>query len=263
MVDDDAEIRSYLADVLSSLGKIIEATNGEEALRKIKDVNPDLIISDVVMPGMDGLTLLKTLKSNIDTNYVPVILLSSKNDVADRMMGWDKGADGYIGKPFNANELMALVESLIDNRLRLRGKFSGLQEQDSKIETPAIKGNDATLIDKIVQEISDRLDDPNLNVETLCANVGLSRAHLNRKMKELFGLSPSEFIRNMRLRKACELLKQGDIDISQIAYSVGFTSQPHFSTAFKRFTGFTPSEYRMDKSKSIEIPVNKIGTHDI
>lgn len=250
VVDDDAEIRTYLADVLSNLGKITEATNGEEALRKIKDNIPDLIISDVVMPGMDGLTLLKTLKSNIDTNYIPVILLSSKNDVADRMKGWDRGADGYIGKPFNANELMAIVDSLVDNRLRLRGKFSGVQEQDARIETPVIKGNDATLIDKIVQEISDRLDDPNLNVETLCANVGLSRAHLNRKMKELFGLSPSEFIRNMRLRKACELLKQGDIDISQIAYSVGFTSQPHFSTAFKRFTGFTPSEYRMDGGKS-------------
>lgn len=244
IVDDDAEIRTFLSDILSGLGKVTEAINGEEAMRSIMESQPDVIISDVVMPGMDGLTLLKTLKSNVDTNHIPVILLSSKNDVADRMAGWDKGADGYMGKPFNVDELQAMVDNLIDNRLRLRGKFSGTQEQDGKIETPELKGNDKTLIDKIVTEINDHLEDPNLNVEKLCQEVGLSRAHLNRKMKELFGLTPSEFIRNVRLRKACELLRQPDVDISQIAYSVGFSSQPHFSTAFKRFTGVSPTEYR-------------------
>lgn len=248
VVDDDPEIRAYLCDVLSGLGRVNEAVNGEDAMRKVMDSRPDLIISDVVMPSMDGLQLLKTLKANVTTNHIPVILLSSKNDVADRMAGWDKGADGYIGKPFNTQELLSLIDNLIDNRLRLKGKFSGIQEQDDKIETPVLKGNDTVLIDKIVQEINGHLEDPNLNVEKLCQEVGLSRAHLNRKMKELFGLTPSEFIRNIRLRKACELLKQGDIDISQIAYSVGFTSQPHFSTAFKRFSGLSPSEYRQRNS---------------
>lgn len=244
VVDDDPEIRAYLSDVLSTTGQVTEASDGKEAMRSVTNSAPDLIISDVVMPEMDGLHLLKTLKSNVGTNHIPVILLSSKNDVADRMAGWDKGADGYIGKPFNINELLALVDSLIDNRLRLKGKFSGIQQQDSNIDTPILKGNDKALIDKIVQEINDHLDDPDLNVEKLCQQVGLSRAHLNRRMKELFGLTPSEFIRNIRLRKACELLRRNDIDISQIAYSVGFTSQPHFSTAFKRFTGFSPSDYR-------------------
>ncbi|MDE5953819.1 MAG: helix-turn-helix domain-containing protein [Duncaniella sp.] len=248
VVDDDAEIRSFLNDILSGFGKVTEAINGEEAMRSIMESMPDLIISDVVMPCMDGLTLLKTLKSNVDTNHIPVILLSSKNDVADRMAGWDKGADGYIGKPFIVEELQAMVDNLIDNRLRLKGKFSGTQQQDGKIETPDLKGNDKVLIDKIVSEIDSHLDDPNLNVEKLCQEVGLSRAHLNRKMKELFGLTPSEFIRNVRLRKACELLRQPDIDISQIAYSVGFSSQPHFSTAFKRFTGISPTEYRQRNS---------------
>lgn len=251
VVDDDAEIRTFLADILSGLGKVTEAINGEEALRSITESQPDLVVSDVVMPGMDGLTLLKTLKSNIETNHIPVILLSSKNDVADRMAGWDKGADGYIGKPFNIEELQAMCDNLIDNRLRLRGKFSGTQQQDDKIETPELKGNDKNLIDKIVGEINEHLEDPNLNVEKLCQEVGLSRAHLNRKMKELFGLTPSEFIRNVRLRKACELLRQPDVDISQIAYSVGFSSQPHFSTAFKRFTGFSPTEYRQ---KNCNVP---------
>ena len=244
MVDDDAEIRAFLADTLSNIGKVSEATNGEEALRKTLDSKPDLIISDVVMPGIDGLTLLKTLKTNVDTNHIPVILLSSKNDVADRMAGWEKGADGYLGKPFSIEELQSMVDNLIHNRLRLRGKFSGTQQQDGKIDTPELKGNDKILIDKIVKEINDHLEDSELNVEKLCQEVGLSRAHLNRKMKELFGLTPSELIRNVRLRKACELLKQPDVDISQIAYSVGFSSQPHFSTAFKKFTGISPTEYR-------------------
>lgn len=244
VVDDDAEIRAFLADTLSNIGKVSEATNGEEALRKTLDSKPDLIISDVVMPGIDGLTLLKTLKTNVDTNHIPVILLSSKNDVADRMAGWEKGADGYLGKPFSIEELQSMVDNLIHNRLRLRGKFSGTQQQDGKIDTPELKGNDKILIDKIVKEINDHLEDSELNVEKLCQEVGLSRAHLNRKMKELFGLTPSELIRNVRLRKACELLKQPDVDISQIAYSVGFSSQPHFSTAFKKFTGISPTEYR-------------------
>ncbi len=248
VVDDDAEIRSFLKDILSGFGKVTEATNGEEAMRCVMEKTPDLIISDVVMPCMDGLTLLKTLKSNVDTNHIPVILLSSKNDVSDRMAGWDKGADGYIGKPFIVEELQAMVDNLIDNRLRLKGKFSGTQQQDGKIEAPELKGNDKMLIDKIVNQINDHLEDPNLNVEKLCQEVGLSRAHLNRKMKELFGLTPSEFIRNVRLRKACELLRQPDVDISQIAYSVGFSSQSHFSTAFKRFTGISPTEYRQKKS---------------
>lgn len=260
VVDDDPEIRAYLREVLASHGRIDEAVNGEDALHKIADTHYDIIISDVVMPGMDGLQLLRNLKSRIDTNHIPVILLSSKNEVADRMAAWDKGADAYLGKPFNIHELQSLIDSALDNRLRLRGKYSGVQQQDDKIETPVIKGNDAVLVDRITQEISRHLDNPELNVEKLCEYVGLSRAHLNRKMKDLFGVTPSEFIRNMRLRKAAELLRQPDIDISQIAYSVGFTSQPHFSTAFKRFSGFSPSDFRQRNVPIPQAPVSPTPT---
>lgn len=107
-----------------------------------------------------------------------------------------------------------------------------------------IKGNDEILMDKIMKAINSRIDDPQLNVEELGIEVGISRAHLHRKMKELIGMTPSDFIRNVRLRKACEILKKPDVDITQVAYKLGFTSQPHFSTAFKKFTGVTPSEYR-------------------
>ena len=221
-----------------------EASDGVEALKIVADWKPDIVVSDVVMPEMDGLTLLKRLKANTETSHIPVVLLSSKTAVADRMAGWDKGADGYLGKPFNTEELEALVDTLIENRLRMKGKYSGAQDTEGKIDAPEMKGNDEVLLDRIMKEINAHIDDPDLNVERLSSEVGVSRAHLHRKMKDLIGMTPSDYIRNIRLKRACELLKRPDIEVTQVAYRIGFTSQPHFSSHFKRYTGFTPSEYR-------------------
>ncbi|MDE5814071.1 MAG: helix-turn-helix domain-containing protein [Muribaculaceae bacterium] len=244
VVDDDSELRGYVASVLARYYKVKEASDGTEALKVIADWRPDIVVSDVVMPGMDGLTLLRRLKSNTETSHIPVILLSSKTAVADRLAGWDKGADAYLGKPFNTDELEALVDTLIENRQRLKGKFSGAQDTEGKIDGPEMKGNDEVLLERIMKEINAHIDDPDLNVEKLASEVGVSRAHLHRKMKDLIGLTPSDYIRNIRLKRACELLKRHDIEVTQVAYKIGFTSQPHFSSHFKRYTGFTPSEYR-------------------
>ncbi|MDE6521476.1 MAG: helix-turn-helix domain-containing protein [Muribaculaceae bacterium] len=244
VVDDDAELRGYIASTLAKYYKVKEAADGNEALKIMSDWMPDIVVSDVVMPGMDGLTMLKRMKSNADTNHIPVVLLSSKNAIADRMAGWDKGADGYLGKPFNIEELSALVDTLIENRQRMKGKYSGAQEIEGKIDAPEMKGNDEVLMDRIMKEINAHIDDPGLNVEKLSSEVGVSRAHLHRKMKDLIGMTPSDYIRNIRLKRACELLKRPDIEVTQVAYKIGFTSQPHFSSHFKRYTGFSPSEYR-------------------
>lgn len=244
IVDDDVELRAYVAALLSRYYKVKEASDGNEALKIVADWKPDIVVSDVVMPNMDGLTLLKLLKCNSETNHMAVVLLSSKTAVADRMAGWDKGADAYLGKPFNMDELMALVDTLIENRLRMKGKFSGAQETEGKINAPEMKGNDEVLLDRIMKEINAHIDDPELNVERLASEVGVSRAHLHRKMKDLIGMTPSDYIRNIRLKRACELLKRHDIEVTQVAYKIGFTSQPHFSSHFKRYTGFSPSEYR-------------------
>ncbi|MDE6631448.1 MAG: helix-turn-helix domain-containing protein [Muribaculaceae bacterium] len=255
VVDDDAELRGYLSSVLANYYKVKEAADGNEALKIVADWKPDLIVSDVVMPSMDGLTLLKRLKSNADTNHIPVILLSSKTAISDRMAGWDKGADGYLGKPFNIDELAALVDTLIENRLRMKGKFSGAQETEGKIDAPEMKGNDEVLLDRIMKEINAHIDDPELNVEKLASEVGVSRAHLHRKMKELIGMTPSDYIRNIRLKRACELLRRPDIEVTQVAYKIGFTSQPHFSSHFKRYTGFSPSEYRAKSLSGADVGV--------
>lgn len=244
VVDDDNELRGYIASILGRYYKVKEAPNGNEALKIVTDWIPDIVISDVVMPEMDGLTLLKRMKSNANFNHIPVVLLSSKTALSDRMSGWDKGADGYLGKPFNADELSVMVDTLIENRQRLKGKFSGAQDVDGKINAPEMKGNDEVLLDRIMKVINAHIDDTDLNVEKLSLEVGISRAQLHRKMKDLIGMTPSDYIRNIRLKRACELLQRPDIEVTQVAYKIGFTSQPHFSSHFKRYTGFSPSEYR-------------------
>ena len=244
VVDDHEELRNYLCYQLASSYKVTGAKDGEEALKIIMDNPPDIIVSDVMMPGIDGLELLRRVKSNSSTSHIPVVLLSSRHELADRMAGWDKGADGYLGKPFNLEELEVVIDNLINNRLRMKGKFSGVQDVEGKIASPEVKGNDEKLMERIMGIIERYIDDSEFNVEKLSSEAGISRAHLHRKMKDQIGMTPSDFIRNIRLKRACELLQKPDIEVTQIAYLVGYTSQPHFSTAFKKFTGYTPSEYR-------------------
>lgn len=244
VVEDDADLRNYVCGQLGAKYKVVGVSNGAEAMKAIGESVPDLIVSDVMMPEVDGLTLLRRLKSNADTHHIPVILLSSKNAVADRVAGWDKGADAYLGKPFNIDELESLIANLIDNRLRMKGKFSGVQNTGDVIAAPEVKGNDEVLMERMLKIIDRHIDDRTLNVEKLSQEVGVSRAHLNRKMKDMIGMTPSDFIRTIRLRRACELLQKGDIEVTQVAYTLGFTSQPHFSSVFKKFVGVTPSEYR-------------------
>lgn len=245
VVDDDKELSEYLRSHLESLGyKTATAVNGADALKIVGEGNIDLVLSDVKMPVMDGLTFLRLMKSNVDTHHIPVVLLSSKNDIADRIEGWDRGADGYLGKPFNIQELDTLIDNLIGNRLRLKGKFSGAQDAESKIEPLELKGYDEALMEKIMRIMNEQIDNPDLNVEMLGQSVGISRVQLHRKLKELIGMTPSDFIRNIRLKRACRLLQKPDVEVTQVAYAVGFSSQPHFSTAFKRYTGFSPTEYR-------------------
>jgi len=244
-VDDDKELRDYIRTQLEESGyKITTADNGSEALKAIHDGKIDLVICDVKMPVMDGLTFLRLMKSNVDTHHIPVIMLSSKNEIADRIEGWDKGADAYIGKPFNIEELDTLIENLIRNRLKLKGKFSGAQDVEASTTAPELKGNDEALMEKIMTIINNQIDNPELNVEMLGRSVGISRVQLHRKLKDIIGMSPSDFIRNIRIKRATILLQKPDVDVTQVAYAVGFSSQPHFSTAFKKYTGFSPTEYR-------------------
>ena len=242
-VDDDVELCHFIKKELGHYYHIDYCHNGREAIRMLQNGNYNLVISDVMMPEMDGFNLLRLIKKNPELNHIPVILLTSKADIANRMEGLERGADAFMAKPFNMQELHVLVNSLIGNVLRLKGKFSGMQQQNGRLETKDIKGNDEVLMEKVMKAISKNMDDNEFGVEDLAKEVGLSRTHLQRKMKEQTGLSVAEFIRNIRLEQAARLLKEQKINVSQVAYSVGFSNLAHFSTAFKKHFGFTPTEF--------------------
>ena len=249
VVDDDEEIAQYIKNELSAIYHFSLFRNGKEALQALLgDTHYDIVVSDVIMPEMDGITLLRSIKSNPKTSDLPVILLTSKAEVSDRLEGLKRGADSFLAKPFSIEELQIHIDNLVDNYRRIRGKLSGMQEQGGNVTKPVVEGNDDVLMKRIVKAVNNHLSDPDFTVELLSDEVGLSRAQLHRKMKELTGLTTSEFIRNIRFEQAITLLKEGKINITQVAYAVGYNNQTHFSTVFKRQYGMTPSEYLAKKS---------------
>ena len=247
IVDDDAEIAHYIKTELSDWYRFEHASNGKEGLKMLLTGKYDLVISDVMMPEMDGVTMLKKIKGNSNVSDIPVILLTSKSEVENRLEGLRKGADAFLAKPFNMEELHILIDNLVDNVRRIRGKYSGAQGQKAKIEQIQVKGNNDALMDRVMNYMNEHLADPDLNVEKLTADVGISRAQLHRKLKEIAGVSAGEFIRNLRLEQAARLIEEGQINITQVAYSVGFSNQTHFSTVFKKHYGMSPSEYAETK----------------
>lgn len=242
IIEDDEELCRYLEDSLSDFYKIHTVQDGDSGLQLALAELPDLIISDVMLPGMDGLQIVKRIKGNSNTTHIPVMLLTSKADMKDRLTSLEYGADAYMVKPFNIEELELTIDNLLKNRQRVKGKYSGSFQED-RIRTIDIKSNSDRLMEKIMKVINDNLDNPDLKVEMLAEEVGLSRAQLHRRVKEMTGISTGEFIRNIKLKKAAELLSEKKINISQVAYMLGFSSQTHFSTAFRKFYGISPTEY--------------------
>ena len=244
IVEDDEEIRRYIRSELDSDFRIYECTNGREGLETILKEKPDLIISDVMMPEMDGITLCRKIKQNININHIPIILLTAKSKAEDQIEGLEIGADAYIVKPFNTELLRTTISNLIANRERLRGKLVGEQQVEEKITKIEMKSNDEILMSKVMRTINDHLADPALNVEMLAANVGMSRVHMHRKLKELTNQSARDFIRSIRLKQAANLLREKNLSVSEVAYATGFSNLSHFSNTFRDFYGISPSEYK-------------------
>ena len=244
IVEDDEEIRRYIRSELDSDFRIYECTNGREGLETILKEKPDLVISDVMMPEMDGITLCRKIKQNININHIPIILLTAKSKAEDQIEGLEIGADAYIVKPFNTELLRTTISNLIANRERLRGKLVGEQQVEEKIVKIEMKSNDEILMSKVMKTINDHLADPALNVEMLAANVGMSRVHMHRKLKELTNQSARDFIRSIRLKQAANLLREKNLSVSEVAYATGFSNLSHFSNTFRDFYGISPSEYK-------------------
>ncbi len=251
LVDDEEEIRQYLHSELTDTYKISEAINGKIALEMILKERPDLVISDVMMPEMDGITLCKKLKSNININHTPVVLLTAKATDEDKTEGFNIGADAYISKPFNIDLLKGIVGSIIENRMRLRQKASDTEENKSLIEPIVLRSSDQVLYEKVIKIINENIANPDLNVEMLASNVGMSRVHMHRKLKELTGQSARDFIRSIRLKQAADLLSGKKLSVSEVMYALGFSNLSHFSNSFKEFYGMSPKEYA-DKNREKE-----------
>ena len=246
IVEDEEDIQEYLKTQLANDFKIRAYPNGKVALNEILKNKPDLVISDIMMPEMDGTTLCAKLKSNINTNDVPIILLTAKSREEDQLEGLQTGADAYILKPFNMDILHRNIINLLTVRRTLRNKFMGNESQEQKVENKEIQSPDEALMQRIMDVINENISDSDLSVEMIAQKVGISRVHLHRKMKELTNQTPHSFIRNIRLQQAAKLLKDGKQSITDVMYTCGFSNSASFSTMFKNLYGCSPREYMMN-----------------
>ena len=249
IVDDDEEIGRYISSELGTYYYFAVCHNGKDGLHELLRNPYDVVISDVMMPEMDGFTMLRMVKTNANISHLPVIMLTSKSDVGNRLEGLEKGADAYISKPFSMDELHLTIDNLIANHLRLKGKFSGAQQQADKVEQIEVKGNDEQLMERIMKSVNHHLGDSDFSIDQLCEEVGISRAHLHRKMKDMTGIPVSEFIRNIRLEQSARLLREQKLNITQVAYAVGFSNLGYFSTVFRKHFGLSPREF-MDQEEN-------------
>lgn len=242
IIDDNASMRAYLKSILAEKYNVIEAQNGEEGLALAKKSVPQLVISDVMMPVMDGLQLCKEMKEDTATCHIPVILLTARALEDQRTEGYATGADSYITKPFSAGTLKTRVANLLNNRAMLRQIFSCSEEENS--EERSLGERDKTFISKLRKAIKDHIPEADYSAEDLGAEMGLSRVQLYRKAKALTGYSIVDLLRKARLAKAKQLLETTDRNISEIAYDVGFTTPSYFAKRFKEEYGKSPGEFR-------------------
>ena len=249
IVDDNADIRVYLRSILQDKYQINEAADGQQGLALANEIVPDLIVSDVMMPVMNGLEFCQRVKNGTATSHIPVILLTARALSHHQIEGYESGADAYITKPFSAEVLMARIGNLLKSRHQLKdlfGKVAGTEGTDP-VETPAEelapqnKKEDA-FVTKFRDFVEKNLADSDLNVETIGAELGLSRVQLYRKVKALTGQSPVELLRTARLQKGRELLQATDKNVSEVAYEVGFTAPSYFTKCFKDEFGISPSD---------------------
>jgi len=242
VVEDHDDVRSYVRGLLEEDYEVVDAQDGLDGLAKAREMRPDLMIVDVMMPGIDGLALTRAIRDDSSISDIPVIILTAKADLESRVEGFETGADDYLAKPFDGEELLARVESLIEIRRRLRRKFSDeiLLGPDQIVATP----DDAAFVDRIRDAIEAHIGDAGFGVELLADEMALSSRQLQRRLKDLTNLSAAGYIRMMRLARAAQLLEQQSGQVSEIADRVGYRDVEHFSRIFKRVYGVPPSAYR-------------------
>ena len=241
IVEDNTDIRQYLCEELGKTYHILKAENGEEALSIVKEQEVSLILTDVMMPVMDGLQLCKQIKQNLRTCHIPVIILSAKTDLKEQLEGLQVGADDYIPKPFS----MIMIATKIKNLFRTRYRAIEHYSNSLKVEPEKVALNplDEELLKKAIAIVEKHMDNVEFSTEIFAREMCMSRSNLHIKMKALTGESANDFIRKMRFNQACKLLKEGKYTVSEISGMVGFNTPSYFATSFKKYFGCLPSEY--------------------
>lgn len=241
VIDDNQDIRDYVRSILQDDYNILEAANGQEGIRLAMKYVPDVIICDVMMPVMDGMECCRRLKSELQTSHIPVMMLTAYAVDEQKIKGYECGADSYISKPFSARLLTVRLRNLIDNRHRLQNFFSDKSNQP--LQKAAVTDVDKDFLEKLRELIGQKLPDPNLSVEELGEQIGLSRVQLYRKTKALCGYAPNELLRIARLKRASLLLASTEKTVSEITYEVGFSSPSYFTKCYKEYFGESPTDF--------------------
>jgi len=244
IVEDNNELRKFLGSQLSAHYRVETAADGAIGLQKAIELVPELIISDVMMPNMNGIEMLDAIKHHITTSHIPVVLLTAKSSVEHQMEGMRYGADFYVTKPFNTDYVLVLVESLIRQRRQLFDTFLGnknlVQLSPGEI---LITSKDEQLLKQVIETVENGMADPAFNIDDVASGIGLGRSTFYKKLKSLTGLAPVEFVKEMRLKRARQIIDSGEYTIAEISYMVGFSSSGYFSTCFKEKYNQTPSQY--------------------
>lgn len=262
IVEDNLELRTFLHDILSGTYRVIEATNGREGLELALQHLPDFIISDIMMPVMDGLDMVKTIKENADICHIPIVLLSAKSSLDDRISGLEQGIDDYITKPFSSTYLKTRIQSLLQQRKQLQELYwkQWLDKQQDKAASsieiapsqPQITPFDEQFMQNVMQVMEKQMDNSDLTIDEFARDLGMGRTVFYQKLKAIIGLSPVDFIRDMRVKRAKQLIDSGEYNVSTVAYMTGFNDPKYFSKCFKKQYGASPSEYYKNLSRETE-----------
>jgi len=241
IVDDDSEIRDYLLSELKDRYNVNTFSTGLDAWASISTTQPDVVVTDLMMSGMDGLELCRKIKQNPVTNHIPVIILTSSSDESSQLETTDSGADRFLSKPVSIDLLRSTIAQVISTRETIRGKFSNENRYDyEEVKLPSYGDR---FMNKVMEVIKEHLDDAEFGVEQLSAEVGMSRVHMNRKLKETMGISPSGLIKSTRMKQAAYLLVHSKVNIAEVAYRVGFSTPSYFSNSFRSYFGMSPKEF--------------------
>ena len=250
VVEDNLELRTFLRQLFSNEYVIYTAGNGMEGLNKASTISPDVIISDVMMPEMDGVDMVIALRKDVSTSHIPIILLTAKTDIDSRLHGLEIGADDYITKPFSASYLKARIANLLQRRKDMQELFTSRLLEEVKPEKQEVEEHllmttqDQIFLEKLKGLIDKNMDNSDLLIDDLVKEMAVSRTIFFKKLKALTGLGPNEFVKEMRIKRAAQLLGNRDYNITQISYAVGINGSRYFSKCFKAKYGVTPSEYR-------------------